>query len=552
MRKVTLLTATVLATLAWLASSVSSPGQGTNLIIDKFDPNGPFGTNGYSTGGISNIWGTWFGNAFSSLQWDGLSDADTNPASGSLKISLNFGDQFVVWDQGGYSNAFWSIISYLTGSPTNGLNGYQFTNFQCDVRYAAGSATTVDGNGVTNYGHLTFSSRTADYNRTWFGGQGPGGTEVPVGNTNWVHVSLPINPVLFADQAILYDININCYGPWYGSFALSGPSTLWVDNIQFFGGTNTSPGWRPSLGPLQPAIHALRFFAGDTAEANMRENIATAYNNVSWYNGGVGSFPFTYSITITNFPKLTYQGYEYHMFLIPTTYLRYDPYINSYVDWDCTNLVSLRIVANTTNVAGILAYKVNLPGTGPNVTLCTITNPSAIGTWTLTFSNNTDGLLAKGTNTAAFTIPSADAATFANPLVAYFGVQTPTTNGYYQAVDVSRITIDNTGVDDNFSDPNEYSLDTGTWTIVASIPNCIWLADPSARYWLSWTVPEDVYTPVVSTNLHVGAGWLDPAVYNGNTPVVANLMAGQKWALLLSNNIPPAAKNVFLAVRKPQ
>jgi hypothetical protein len=63
-------------------------------------------------------------------------------------------------------------------------------------------------------------------------------------------------------------------------------------------------------------------------------------------------------------------------------------------------------------------------------------------------------------------------------------------------------------------------------------------------------VPEDVYYPVVSTNLGLaGAGFVDPAVYNGNTPVLSSLINTQKWALLLSNNVP-AGRATFFGVRK--
>lgn len=535
--------ARTVAALALITLSTPSFGQGTNLIIDKFDPGGPFGTNGYSAGQITNIWWNWFGAAFQNVSWDPTMDANSNAASGSMKISANFpnGDQFVVWDQSPTNN-FSSIINMLYGG-TNYLNGFQFTNFQCDIRFASGSATTVNGT-TTNYGHFQIGTRTADYGQTFFGN-----IEVPVGNTNWVHLSFPINPVLNPSLTNVYDLLVKIDGNWYQSFKMNGPTTLWIDNLQFFGGTNVGPVERPIVGPLRPATHALHIFAGDVSETYMREDIATAFDSESWYNNNsFPQFPYSFSTTFAGFPDKSYQGFRYNMFLIPSAYLPYAQYANSFADYDVSNMVAVRILANTTNYLGILEYKVNLPNANPNVTLATIAATNPVGTWTVTFNDNVSGVFIFGTNNVPFSIPSADAATFANPLVAYYGVEGDGTNNYFQGIDISRIQIGQ-NIDDTFSSPSEFTLDTGTWTTVASIPACVWLAEPGARYWLSWTVPEDVYSPFVSTNLSSGAGWLSPASYNGNTPLTSALISGQRWSLLLSNDVP-ASKNVFFSVRK--
>jgi hypothetical protein len=529
-----------------LATLSVCQAQTTNFLVDGFDPAG-HGTNVYSSDDmISNVWYSWFGDALQAVQWDPNNDASNIPSSGSMKITALFDanhDQFLVF------NGF--------GAFTPGLNALQWTNFQCDVKFDPSSPTSVNG-GVTNFGHLQFCTDTGaahSYGQDYFGG-----VDAVVSNyTSWTHLSFTLNAITDTTLTNIDTVGIHIDGPYYTP-NLNGTTILWVDNIQFFGSTNLAITARPVVQRLLPATHALHFLAGDTSEIYMRENIATVSGtDASWYDNDYDAYPVTYSITITNFPAMSYSGYEYHMFLIPTASLPSgyggDAYGNSYVDWDASNLVSLRIVANVSNYVGILAYKVNLTGNNPNNSLATITNSTATGTWTVTFNDNDTGTLTKGTNSASFTIPDPDAATFANPLVAYFGVQAQATNNENQAVDVSQIAIEAGSspiVNDSFSSPSEYSLDTtGTWTIVASIPNCIWLAPPGARYWMSWTVPEDVYTPVVSTNLTLGsAGFVDPAVYDGNNPVTTALIETNKWALLVSNNIPQA-KNVFLAVRKP-
>ncbi len=179
-------------------------------VVDQFDPSG---TGGYSYAGgqITNVWGNWFGNAFQSLVWDSTSDASNNPNSGSMKINLNFNNS------GSIPNQFEVYDGFNGISPP--LNGLQYTNFQCDVRFAQGSATT---NGT--FGYLQFGIAVG-YNQDYFGG-----ISVPSSNTNWVHVNINLNATADPNLQSINDVLIHIYGP-----TMSGASTLWVDNIKFVG-----------------------------------------------------------------------------------------------------------------------------------------------------------------------------------------------------------------------------------------------------------------------------------------------------------------------------
>ena len=201
---------------------VNGQAQTTTYVVDQFDPAGT-GGNSYSGGQIGNVWGNWFGTAFQSLVWDSASDASNNASSGSMKITCNFSS----------ANNQFEVYNGL-----NGLNppllGLQFTNFQCDVRFAAGSATVTNG-GVVIFGHLQFGTSTAANGQEYFGGSAYG-IDIVATNTNWVHISIPINAVASTNLQSLNDVLIHIYGPWYGSGAtLNGASTLWVDNIKFVG-----------------------------------------------------------------------------------------------------------------------------------------------------------------------------------------------------------------------------------------------------------------------------------------------------------------------------
>ena len=245
-------------------------GAQTVYVVDQFDPLGT-GGNSYVAGQIGSVWGNWFGNAFQSLAWDPLSDANNNPASGSMKINLNFGgssNQFEVYD------GFNGIL------PT--INGLQYTNFQCDVRFAQGSATT---NGT--FGYLQFGIAVG-YSQDYFGG-----ISVPSSNTNWVHVSLNVNATADPNLQSINDVLIHIYGP-----AISGTSTLWVDNIKLVGAlpvtTNCVVDWNNVHQPIDgfgASSAWLSSWTTNQADLLFSTNLGVVYSDTPgniYTNNGVG------------------------------------------------------------------------------------------------------------------------------------------------------------------------------------------------------------------------------------------------------------------------
>ena len=185
--------------------------------VDQFASTG-VGSNNYASGQITNVWDNWFGGAFQSVAWDPASDASNNPASGSLKITANFNGQ------GSSPNQF-EVRDFNGLFPP--VNGMQYTNFQCDVRFAPGSATVTVG-GVPIFGHLEFGTPNG-YGQDYFGA-----IDIPASHTNWVHVSLALNAVSDPNLLNIYNVLIHIYGLYY-SPGLSGATTLWLDNLKFVG-----------------------------------------------------------------------------------------------------------------------------------------------------------------------------------------------------------------------------------------------------------------------------------------------------------------------------
>ena len=207
----------ILSFPAALILATSTPAQSVTYVVDSFDPGGT-GGQPYNTGQITNVWMNWFGDAFRSATWD-ASDAGNNPGSGSMKITAVFDGSGSIPDQFEVFDNYNGIVPPL--------NGLQYTNFQCDIRFDPGSATVLLG-GTPVYGYLMFGTRNG-YDQDYFGG-----IAVPSGNTNWVHVSLNLNPAADTNLLNINDVLIHIYGPYYGP-SLSGTTVVWVDNIKFTG-----------------------------------------------------------------------------------------------------------------------------------------------------------------------------------------------------------------------------------------------------------------------------------------------------------------------------
>ncbi len=522
----------------------------STFMVDDFSTNGVSNSNptnddyyssaqNYSQGYITNVWWNWFGGAFQNLSWDGTVDANSNSASGSMKVSLNFNSantQFVVWDQGEVNDYYALNISALT-----------YTNFQCDVLFAPGSASAAGTFGYPIYGYLRFGTRTASYGQDWFGG-----VEVAATNSGWVHVSIPLNAVtdtnLLNIQGLIMGIDSGYFG-----LNLSGSSTFWVDNIKFVGPAVVSAPPPPVLG-LQKAVPALRIFAGSSANTYDREELATTDNNQSWVSAGSGT-PATYSFTLLDRGADINQT---HIFLVPSTpsgqaNMGNAGTPNEFIEYQASNTLWMVInpaAAGAGYVTASVQWKTNLPNSNPNVTALTITNSTAIGTWTLAFTGPSTGTLtAPGASPVSFSIADPNAAAdFANPLVAYFGLQPNSTAGEGEYEDWASITVtgvSGTAENENFSNESTFNS-TSQWANNSAQASSIELATTNTPYWINWTLPASGFglgtAETVTGNTNTSNPYMLPEYYNnygdGQTIPGAAIQGSKTWLLLPVNDLP--------------
>jgi hypothetical protein len=525
----------------------------TNFIIDAFNPTNTnptiryIGTNTYNLGQLNNVWTNWpgYGNP-ASVTWDSTQDAYGSANSGSMEITANFssGGQFMVFD--GFNG-----IAPALSCWTNGI-----TSFQCDVKFANTSPTTINSSlNVTNYGHLVFGMAVGSTADPF------GSIEIPVGTTNWQHVNITLSMNTDPNLLTISDVYFNIDGGWYGSTPLNGTTTLWVDNVKFVGPTNYVTPGSPVLSILK-ATPGLRMFAGSPG-VNDRVELATVDANQSWVAATSGS-PVSYSFSLLSYPANINQTM---IFLVPENSIPptgngpgNSGSVNMYVEYQASNAVWLDLQPFSGGlVTATVEWKTNLPNANPNHTMVLLTN-SALSTWTLKFTSANGGMVTAVTPTnsisASFTIADPNAATdFANPLVAYFGLQPNGSTGIGQYEDWASISVTNVaGVNENDDFTTDTSLksmwainvNSSTWT------TCVQLVTTNTPYWINWTIPTlpcalgvatDLLAPNSNTSNNTPNGWMLPEYYNyyndgNNPPNQANQGPNKAWVLMPLDCLP--------------
>jgi hypothetical protein len=561
--------------------------NGATVIINNFDTSDQVYFNDNLTdGGVPGNgtlwpWGNWFGQAFSNVVWDANDSGQIGdtPGSGSMLIQSYFpdggvggmyGTQFVLyngfasWTGGALTSAPFNPPFQGYGSLVTNVN--IVTNFTCDIRFAAFSATNADG----TFPAVEFGTAGADMNAN--PGQYPFGSVIlPVGDTNWFHVSIPI-----AANTIWSNIP-NVYIKIFSGLTTNAttpvvPEFLYVDNLKFQQGI--PPVIPPPTNSIHKATSALRIFA--QGPQYQRTQIATVDTNQSWVGG---TYPVSYSCIISGYdPKVAVN--EFHWFWLTPAFN--SGTLNQFSDYS-TDLNTLRLnitqaspgTGSNGTVVAEVRWKVNqLNSNGTNIVLV-VTNPTIIGTWTVTFNSATTGTLTPpGGSASPFTINDANIATdFGNPVVWEFGMQPDGTNGNSSAnngayVDITHAQTVNvaTGVPVN-SDFTTGSINTNVWlTSSVSVANGAGLVPVSSAntpWWISWNTPDLGFG--LATKADIGnhaIAWKTPnyyANYPSNGPSALNFGGVYKWELIPTNALPSVdgtsngvkAANAFWLLQSP-
>lgn len=405
-------------------------------------------------------WSRWWGAAAQTYEWDGTVNQPADPSSGSLKATI----EFDLATHAG-ENQF-----ALQGNLPETADGTKYTNLVMDIRWDANSPKTPGG----DFGYLEYGLKTADASQIWLGGQAITGSD-------WIHIEAPIDPALNK----LDQVNGVVLKLWSGdpSSGMTGTTAFWLDNVVLVASTNAAPPPPPSLS-LASAEPGLQLFASAGGAQYQRQNIRTVGGDYSWVGQGQ---PVTYSLAVAGYPDAAHSGFQTHVFLVPAD----SPPTESAPDWNRPNVVFLEIGNNADGGAyANLRHKTNQPNgntmlfngdpdNGPVGQLASVGSATPLGTWTLTFANDTDfTLTAPDGSSTTGQFPANSAALFAGPLYAFFGVQPNQLGNIGQSAIFSEVKITGvpTPLEDDFAgvppdDGGPNRLNPEVWQVVAEDPS---------------------------------------------------------------------------------
>ncbi|MFO1478328.1 MAG: hypothetical protein U1F98_16970 [Verrucomicrobiota bacterium] len=482
-----LLAALILATVL-PARPVES--QIIDYTVDTFDT----GTQGEMVPGGNIWWGS------STMTWDGTQDSTGN-GGGSGYITCTFSTASdtpcmadITLGLGG-NNPWWCPVA---------LDITVCLAIDLDIKWdTAASTMTMD---QFNRPATWDAGITASYDGMEFGVFDNNPNRIPLmtqhltnaATSGWAHMSVPYDP---ATPGINNTRGVYFHKWFAGTPATSGVSAFWIDNIQFH--FRSHPLGPPTLS-VKPAPQGLNLFAATTGQYDRQMiEVQPGTGVFSW----LGNSGVTYSFTLSTF-EAPAPGQQAHLFLIPNADTTTAP------DWNDSNVIFVTLV-NQAETNGDpyyifqFAYKTNQP-VGNSMFFSSnllygkcLTNGTAVGTWSVTFLNDTTVRLSGpggiSTNFTAFDQASADL--FADPLSVYFGMQpnNPGNTGIGHVVFTSvGVTGPNvTPVFDDFSaggSPNGPSggyagLNTNLWVTRLAAPSAAQNV-PHYAYFLRWDLPD--------------------------------------------------------------
>jgi hypothetical protein len=539
--------------------------QTADLYINTFDS--------ATQGGFGAEWGSGSG------AWD----SGSGNTAGSLAMTLIFRStddtpctEYVCLGQ--YANA-WYVQTPINFS--------QYKSLQFDIKYDTTSDLSIDqfnnlGSWPTDLtnslgqtvmqswasaGYLAGSSLGLEINLCG----GPGGQMAPtIAVTNipaaaasgWAHIRIPINPA----QGNIDGVSGIVFHKWINQqWGIQNPATarFWIDNVMLEGTAGPPP---PPTVSLTKANPGLNLFAGSSSDPNNRYNLRTVQAgsgaNYSWV--GNGSTPVSYSFTVSGYPAADHPYFMVNQYFVPAPYDRVAETngpvgLESSPDWNEATCIFMDL-ENFNDGSGDwrFRYKTNSPPPNGNGTyysdvLAELRDPAGLlGTWTITFSNNTDvtmtsptGLKTNFTFSADKVAMFADNAGAALPMYHYIGARANGAANYGQNATLSRVQITGspTTLDDNFL--TDSSLDTSLWQMATASTASIQLLPESNNpvYWVNWTLPDNGFVLQSATDLTSG-NWND----TGASPLT---LAPGKKVLINISDLPDANQGYWRLIKRP-
>jgi len=308
----------------------------------------------------------------------------------------------------------------------------------------------------------------------------------------WTHYSLPLKAGA-VNGLVLHP------GVW--GLPTAETFTYYIDNITL---------WRPATPPTikklvkGTGVGGVQITMDNDSSQWQRDALATPSGGGTYFWTSQGSYPVSYSFTITNFPDaVTHGGFEAHMYIVNGDT---DPGNNQTYggcDWNVPDIFMFRVQNDAAGgVVARIDWKTNLPGANPLGDALyhpvAVNGPTAIGTWTLTFTDPTNGIVTgPGITATNFTLPEEAVINNFTPMLDYmqFGVfkSDGANDGHNNQASAtfSRVQLTSSGYgafDDSFPGPD---LQGGgiPWRTTSS--TAVQYVPPDIAWWVTWSLPDD-------------------------------------------------------------
>jgi hypothetical protein len=489
---------------------------------------GPSGSQTGTAGAAPDfLWQNMWGGAFVGISFDTANPPPSGDTAGSIYIQANYpgsdADNFCI----GESSTWWGGTTF---------DGSQYAAIEMDLKYDTTSTITPASNAHLEIGFdAGYSMRTVT-NMSF------DKASAPVADGNWHHLSIPISASMAGIGAV-HSVGFYQWNPG----PTAGTMNFWVANVKVV--ARVVPVAPPTT-YLAKAKPGLRQFA-DAAPNWDRSDVRTDTSGAALVSWVGKAKPVVYSFTIADFSAKA--GFNCNLNLSPG-----DPATQTYADpdWSMPHALLLSISASGSGSQNVsFGYKTNQPignsmfnaaGLLTNFTY----NGSAVGTWSLTFTSDTDATItAPDKSTYSATIPAANAALFADPACFYLFSGPAVAANYGESVTFSSLSLTGVGT------PIQQDFTTGILNPLLVLqsqgynnpwntnpPNQFLLTTGNASYWHYWDLPDSGFAPILRTNLTAG-------VWQDETYSSLFVNGSQRWALVPPASLP-SGPNAFFALVK--
>jgi hypothetical protein len=496
------------AALAFAWAACQGRAQTANdLIVNQFDD------------GTVGGWAANYGSVPITLEFDPNEDRGPGASPGALKVTVNFD----LCTYLGSNQRDWE----RTINPTVDLTKYTKLHFSVKVDPSSSHMSDWGAGALGNLRpHIRLASWGGDSN---LGSDNGGVVFVPASNYGqWVDYAYNIDQTI-NNLATRQAMGVWGFDMWSGWGTCAAPIgqtntvVFWLDNIWFEANTNTAPPPPPVLTLEKSGPSGVEIIMDDKSDQWQRNAIVTpAGNNYIWT--GQGGYPVTYSCTITNFPdQVAHPGFEAHMYIVNGDTAGSGDANGGAPDYVSPDVFLFRVENITGGVRAQIQWKTNdANANSPNVPAL-VTAPSAIGTWSVTFSDATHGTMSgPGMSPTNFTLPDDAVLNNFTPASSFVqfgmfkndGANDGHNNGANGTFSRAQITAPNFSIDDSFTGPTLSS--SNAWRVTSA--SAVQHIPPGSQWLVDWTLPATAFNlesatkitgpwaPAVATRTYQGSG----------------------------------------------